>query len=524
MSSGSGLAELLEQSAARYPDKRAVSVPDGGRLSYAELSALSDRFRDRLWHLGVRPGDRVGMRLHKSLDGVAAIFGILKAGAAYVPVDAESPAARGAYIHNDCQVKVVLTEQALRDPFEQELQKLGASPVILALAPADASERVPLRTLLDTLQQQDPAPQVPTVQSGFDDLAYILYTSGSTGNPKGVVLTHGNAASFIDWCSDAFGPTADDTFSSHAPFHFDLSILDLYVPMKHGSGLVLFGEALGKDPLRLGATIASEKISIWYSTPSILTLLAHYGKLDRYDFSALRIVHFAGEVFPVPQFRAIRALWPKPRFFNLYGPTETNVCTFYEVPADDSWTTMDTFPIGAICPPNEGMVVDEHDRPVATGEPGELVVHGPNVMTGYWNLPENNRKAFLVGDDGRKWYRTGDIVTEGPGREYKYLGRRDRMVKRRGYRVELGEIEAALMRNSEIREAAVVAVPDPDSGVKIAAFVSCESGRSLTIIALKKMAAQGLPPYMIPDSFHVVEALPRTSTNKVDLQALKARA
>ena len=514
------LSQLLDYSAQRAPEKEAVRVPGSSSLTYAELAALSDQVRDRLWHLGVRPGDRVGLRLHKTLDAVVAIFGILKAGAAYVPVDAESPAARGAYILNDCAVKAVFTERALAASLTDELAKKGAAPEILAFEPAPAAAG--LRALLDERQAVDPAPPVPSAVRGSDDIAYILYTSGSTGNPKGVVLSHGNAASFIDWCSDTFEPTESDVFSSHAPFHFDLSILDIYVPMKHGATLVLFGEELGKDPVRLASTIASERISMWYSTPSILNFLALYGRLDRYDYSALRMVFFAGEVFPIPQFTVLRALWPAPRYFNLYGPTETNVCTFYEVPADDSWKAMSTFPIGRMCEPNQGLVVDEHDRPVRPGEPGELLVAGPNVMQGYWNLPDQNARAFFV-DGGRQWYRTGDIVSEDEVAVYRYLGRRDRMVKRRGYRVELGEIEAALARHADIKEVAVVSIPDPESGVRIQAFVSCADGRTLSIIGLKSISSKSLPPYMIPDAFRIVDSLPRTSTNKVDLQALRAQ-
>lgn len=521
MSQGYGLAALLEASARRVPGNVAVSVPGGKQLTYAELDALTSRLRDRLVALGVRPGDRVGLRLHKSIDAVVALFGALKAGAAYVPVDAESPAARGAFILNDCQVRALVTERKLEAALTEELRALGASPAVIALD--EAEHDVAFAAELERRQQADPAPAVPTATVGPEDLAYILYTSGSTGKPKGVVLTHGNALSFIDWCSEIFQPHDGDAFSSHAPFHFDLSILDIYVPLKHGARLVLFGEALGKDPLKLAATIASEGISCWYSTPSILSLLALYGKLDRYDYSRLRIVNFAGEVFPVPQFKTVRAIWTRPRYFNLYGPTETNVCTYYEVPQDDSWMSMDTFPIGLICEPNRGRVVDEEGKDVPRGEPGELVVWGPNVMRGYWNLPEQNSKAFLVDADGRRWYHTGDIVTQDAQAQYTYRGRRDRMVKRRGYRVELGEIEAGLARHPDIREVAVVSVPDKDSGVRIAAFVSCQEGASLTIVALKKASSQALPPYMIPDVFTVVEALPRTSTNKVDLQALKTR-
>ena len=522
MSAPGGLAGWLEDSARRFPDSMAVAMAEDRRITYGELLALSGQVRDRLWQLGVRPGDRVGLRLHKSIDGLAAIFGILQVGAAYVPVDAESPAARGAYVLNDCQVKVVFTEQRLEADLVGELNRLGASPAVLAMG--DEGTGLALAALLARLEALDPAVTVPSVPACPDDIAYILYTSGSTGNPKGVVLTHRNAASFVDWVSDTFAPRRADIFSSHAPFHFDLSILDIFVSIKHGAGLVLFGEALGKDPGRLAAAIAAERISVWYSTPSILGLLADYGKLDRHDYSSLRIVFFAGEVFPVPRFRALRRFWNQPRFVNLYGPTETNVCTYYEVPGDGSWESMDTFPIGAMCVPNRGKVVDEHGEEVSRGTPGELVVCGPNVMQGYWNLPEQNARAFLVDSTGDRWYRTGDIVAEQPDGQYRYLSRRDRMVKRRGYRVELGEIEAGLMRHPDIREAAVVALPDALAGVRVVAFLSVLEGRELTIIGLKASASRLLPPYMIPDAFRILDALPRTSTNKVDLRILKELA
>ena len=520
MSQTECLSDLLTESTRRFPDRIAVCVPGGESVTYAELDRRAALLRDRLWHLGVRPGDRVGLRLHKGIDAVVAIFGIMKAGAAYVPVDAESPAARGAFILNDCQVKAVVTEQKLEQALTGELNRLGATPAMIVVDPDRPAGALP--QVLAALQQSDPAPVVPSVRAAIDDIAYILYTSGSTGNPKGVVLTHRNAASFIDWCSEVFEPGPEDVFSSHAPFHFDLSILDIFVSIKHGARLVLIGETLGKDPGALAAAIANERISIWYSTPSILSLLAHYGKLDRFDYSALRLVFFAGEVFPIPQFQALHAFWPAPRYFNLYGPTETNVCTYYEVPSDGSWKQMSTFPIGVICPPNLGMVVDDQDKRVTPGEPGELLVSGSNVMRGYWNLTEQNARAFLVDGAGARWYRTGDIVVDQGNGEYRYLSRRDRMVKRRGYRVELGEIEAGLARHPSVREVAAIAVADAESGVRIVAFIGLQGSEPLTIIALKSFSSQALPPYMIPDAFKVMDALPRTSTNKIDLQALKS--
>src|SRR4051812_1533598 len=164
-----------------------------------------------------------------------------------------------------------------------------------------------------------------------DDLAYVLYTSGSTGKPKGVMLSHANAFTFIDWCDETLGPRSDDRFSSHAPFHFDLSVFDLFVACRHAATLVLIGESLGKDPARLGAFLAERRISFWYSAPSILALMTQYGGLDRDGAVAPRVVLFAGEVFPIAPLRHLRALWPSSEFWNLYGPTETNVCTAYRV-------------------------------------------------------------------------------------------------------------------------------------------------------------------------------------------------
>jgi amino acid adenylation domain-containing protein len=348
----------------------------------------------------------------------------------------------------------------------------------------------------------------------------LLYTSGSTGRPKGVMLSHRNARCFVDWCSDVFEPTENDRFSSHAPFHFDLSILDLYVPLKHGATVVLFDESLGKEPARLAEKIAEHQITIWYSAPSILTMLAGQGRLEQHDWRALRIVLFAGEVFPVKHLRAIKSHWPTPRYFNLYGPTETNVCTWYEIPAEIPDDRTEPYPIGKVCAHYCERIVDPEGREVPDGAEGELCISGPGVMQGYWNLPEQNRRAFLDDADGTGWYRTGDVVQREPDGNYRFLGRRDRMIKKRGYRVELGEIEAALYRHADVKEAAVVADAQED-GTRVSAFLSTKENQRLSIIALKQFCVGQLPPYMIPDTFKFLDSLPKTSTDKIDYQRLK---
>jgi len=514
-----GLHHYLSEAAKRHPDRIAVIEPGLGEITYRDLDALSDRLRDRLRAMGVRPGDRVGIYLRKSIDAIAAIYGILKAGAAYVPVDPTAPAERDAYILGNCAVAALVIEGRFEAGFLAEAEQTGAAPPRLVLDGAGAGTA--LSVALDRADAADRAPTTETASVAPEALAYILYTSGSTGRPKGVMLSHDNATSFVDWCSEVFRPTADDRFSSHAPMHFDLSILDIHVALKHGATLVLIAEESGKDPLRLAPLIAGQRITIWYSAPSILALLAQYGNLARHDFSALRTVLFAGEVFPVKHLRTLCELWPRSRYYNLYGPTETNVCTFHEVVPPVPPDRTQPYPIGRTCSHLTGKVVDEAGRDVPTGQEGELCIAGRGVMQGYWALPDNTERAFLVDPAGARWYRTGDIVVEAAGEGYTYRGRRDRMVKRRGYRVELGEIEAGLYRHPQVKEAAVIAVPDEEAGVRIKAHLSCREGKRPSLIEMKRFCAEHLPLYMVPDRFTWHDALPKTSTDKVDYQRLK---
>jgi amino acid adenylation domain-containing protein len=516
------LHESLDESARRGPDRVAVEEPGERRITYAELARLSDRVRDRLLALGVRRGDRVGLALHKSIDSVASIFGVLKSGAAYVPVDPTGPATRNAFILADCGVGVAIAERELAHRLSPELSALGAAPTLLELEGSGGG--VPLRACLDAADRASPAPPSASVRPDPGDLAYVLYTSGSTGKPKGVMLTHGNASAFVRWCSDTFEPRADDRFSSHAPFHFDLSILDLYTPLRHGATLVLIPEDVGKEPGRLASLIEEKRLTFWYSAPSILAMLAEFGSLASRDLTSLRAVLFAGEVFPIAQLRALMRLLPGPRYFNLYGPTETNVCTFHEAPAGIPEDRKEPLPIGRVCAHLEAAVVDAEGRPVAPGLEGELVIRGPNVTRGYWNLPDRTAQAFLAsevvtGRPGEPFYRTGDLVVEEADGNLRYVGRRDRMVKKRGFRVELGEIESVLHGHPGIREAAVVALTG-DEGVRIRAHLVCREGSRLSIIQLKRFCAERLPLYMVPDLFQFHDGLPKTSTDKTDYQTL----
>ena len=516
MTTITGLHGYFLDAARLHATRCAVIEPGYGEMSYAQLAALSAQLRDRLASLGVCRGDRIGICMRKSIDSVAAICGILQAGCAYVPVDPGAPAARSAFIMHDCGVKVVLVEAALQAALAREIAALGSEPRMFTVHDVGGGEG-----LRAALSAGGPDVASEAIAAEPDDVAYILYTSGSTGKPKGVVLSHDNAVSFVDWGSEVFEPLPEDRFSSHAPFHFDLSIFDIHVSLKHGATLVLVSEDAGKEPVGLAKLISQYRISIWYSAPSILSLLAQYGGLNQLDFSALRYVLFAGEVFPVKYLRLLCERLPEPRYFNLYGPTETNVCTFYEVATPIPPERVVPYPIGKPCSHLLGRVVDEAGTDVAVGSEGELCIAGRGVMRGYWNLPEQTAHGFFVDQQGTAWYRTGDIVFEAPDGNYVYKGRRDRMVKRRGYRVELGEIEAGLYQHPLIKEAAVIARPDEESGVKITAFVTCREAKRPSLIEMKRFCSQQLPLYMLPDSFNWQDALPKTSTDKIDYQRLQ---
>jgi amino acid adenylation domain-containing protein len=512
------VVDFLVAAAARRPAHLAVEEVNGAAITYAALHGLSDRVRDHLEGLGIGRGDRVGVCMRKSIDAYAVMLGALKAGAAYVPMDRSAPAWRLAFISHDCDVKVLVLERALTSEWQAEAEPLGPVPKLLELD--EVGGGAGLREALDRHPVGVSHRTARSEPLRGDDLAYILYTSGSTGTPKGVMLTHACATLHVNWFSEALSPHEDDRFSSHAPFHFDLSITDLFVPLKHGATVLLIDADAGKEPTGLAELIASRHLTIWYSTPTILTLLAEFGKMARHDYSALRLVLFAGEVFPVRHLRNVKRILPNARFFNLYGPTETNVCTWHPIPQVIEPDRTDPFPIGRPCSHFVVRVVDESGRNVERGVEGELIVSGIGMLKGYYNNPARTAEAFVIDADGRRWYRTGDIVIENDEGVFVFVGRRDRMVKRRGYRIELGDIEAGLYRHDGVREAAVVALRDTDGGVRIAAFIVVADDRRRSEIEMRSFCRQALPASMLPDVFRFLDVLPKTSTDKIDYQRL----
>jgi amino acid adenylation domain-containing protein len=527
------LTHLLRDSAARDPAKLAVvglGVGTPGSLTYGELDALSSQIARELVDMGVRPGDRVGIFMPKLVDTVAALYGIQKAGAAYVPIDPAAPPRRAGYILANCGVRALIgsVEKLRTLPLELLSADHLAGLVLieenaLTNGPLEGTQGKRVTTYAELVKKHERAYfDVPITD---DYLAYILYTSGSTGEPKGVMISHRNSLTFVNWCFDTFRVTPEDRVASHAPFHFDLSVLDLFVTALGGATLYLVPSDLMIFAGRLAKWIATNEISIWYSVPSALIQLLEHGKLDAANFPKLRFVLFAGEVFPMKFLRALVKTMPHPRYLNLYGPTETNVCTYYEVkPSDIEGDRSEPVPIGKACENTEVFAVTEGREVAGVGQEGELWVRSGTVMKGYWGRPEDSAKFLAANFTNPHYpetvYRTGDIVRLMPSGDYQYLGRKDKMIKSRGYRIEIGEIEAAFQAHPELKEVAILAIPDDEVGARIVAYVAPQLDKT----ELERFCAERLPRYMMPEKLTFEDELPKTSTGKIDKALLERRA
>ena len=516
------LHERLTAAAEAGPDAPAV-VDRSRTIAYGDLERRANRLAHLLLDQGVSAGDRVGLYLDKSLESLVAIYAVLKAGAAYVPFDPQAPEPRLGYIAGNAGIRCLLTgiEKA---PTWTGLARAGAplEQIVLLNAAVVDGDAIPAGARVLASGAADEYPDEPPPQrSGADALAYILYTSGSTGEPKGVMLSHRNALAFVDWAVAQFGVDAADRLSSHAPLHFDLSVFDLFAASSAGARVVLVPGELSVFPIELARFIAEAEISVWYSVPSILSMLVQHGDLEGGRFPDLRTILYAGEVFPAKYLFRLMELLPLVRFYNLFGPTETNVCTWYEVPPP-AGEHPDAIPIGRPIANVDAFAVRDDGQLAASGDVGELYVRGPTVMRGYWGDADKTARALvqdrLGGSPDSPLYRTGDLVTQDGSGHFRFLGRRDAQIKSRGYRIELGEIESALYAHPAVGECAVVAVPDPLVTNRIKAYVAARE--PVEPADLLGFCRSRIPGYMVPESVELRPALPKTSTGKIDRRAL----
>jgi amino acid adenylation domain-containing protein len=497
----------------------------GEKLSYGALAAASNRLAHLLRGLGCRRGDRVVLLLPKSPLSITAMLGTLKADCAYTPVDLKNPAARVAQILAVLEARVLLAGREAA-PLVRALAQEGALRPELRIAwldaePAGGAPAHATRSDFDSC----PAGELPA-ENGESDLAHILFTSGSTGVPKGVMITHSNVIHFIEWAIAHFGIRPGDRCSGHSPLHFDLSTFDVYGTLSAGAELYPVAPELNLLPHKLAQFIRDTELTQWFSVPSALNHMAKAGAVREGDFATLRRLLWCGEAWHAADLAYWMRRLPHVRFTNLYGPTEATIASSgYDVPGVPSDETKPV-PIGRACSGEELLVLDEALQPAAPGETGDLYIRGVGLSPGYWRDAAKTAAAFLpnpFSDDPRdRIYRTGDLARVGEDGKIVLVGRADTQIKSRGYRIELGEIEAVLHALDELEESAVVAVESAGiDGLAIACGYTPRAGVTLAPADLRARLAARLPVYMIPSRWRRFERLPLNANGKVDRKALK---
>ncbi len=516
------LHQLLEESALRHPDRPAVIFGDR-TLTYCELDRASDQFAHLLLDVGVARGGMVGVHLHRGADALIAIHGALKIGAIYVPLDPQSPSARLRYIVDTCRLQVVATAREHLATLDDALKGAISVGRVVLMDGGNPGQR-PLEApaivdwVADCAADLLELPEAATIDL---DSAYVLFTSGSTGAPKGVVISHRNALTFVNAAGDLFDITADDRLSHVCPLLSDMSVFDIYVALRAGACIVGIPEVAAMFPPMLARAIREYGITVWNSVPSALVGVA---RLDNLDLASLRLVLFAGEAFPVEPLRRLMAAVPEARFCNMYGQTEANTSTYHWVGGIPEGSR-EPVPIGRALPNFEVFALgDDGHQAVGPGEEGELYVRSSTVALGYWGDPDRSARAFIANpldpSTGGRVYRTGDIVRLDAKGDLVFLGRKDLMTKSRGYRVEIEEVEGALRNHPGITNAAVIAVPDERIGNRLAAFVEPRLPGGLTRDEVMAHCLSELPRYMIPEDITFCDALPLTPLGKVDRQRL----
>jgi amino acid adenylation domain-containing protein len=519
------LQHWVAEQANRRPGAGAL-VFKQERLTYEALEQASNRLAHLLKEAGCARGDRVCILSPKSPTAIVAILAVLKADAVYVPLDPASPAPRLEKMIQSCDDRWILAAGSVGPTLATLFADsgfAGAHSVGWLGADGLPGGIRPAFSIADTRV----FPATPPASTNTPrDPAHVLFTSGSTGVPKGVVITHANVRRFVEWAVEYFGTAPDDRISGHPPLYFDLSTFDMFGTFAAGAELHLVPPELNLLPNQLAELIRSVELTQWFSVPSVLNYMAKFDVVRHGDFPSLRRVLWCGEVFPTPALIHWMQRLPHVTFTNLYGPTEATIASsYYTVPACPT-NEDEPIPIGQACDGEELLVLDEELHTVPAGEVGELYIGGAGLSPGYWRDAEKTRGAFLPAPEGGsrsdRIYRTGDLATIGADGLVRFLGRADSQVKTRGYRVELGEIETALHAIGILRECAVVGVPSQDfDGVAIGcAYVPLEPA-SVTPAKLREALARVLPPYMLPSRWWPFDELPKTGNGKIDRRKLK---
>lgn len=519
------LQDYVTAQAEKQPDAKAVVLQDYS-LSYGTLESESNRLAQCLRAHGCRRGDRVALLMPKLPMTIVAIVATLKADAIYVPIDPAMPVTRVSKILHKSGVRWLLAagpvHKLVNDIFRDE--KIGSYVKlgwIESQKPPDLAVQ-PLITFSEIISSSVTRPECNNTPS---DPAHILFTSGSTGDPKGVVITHSNVHHFVDWGIRHFDITATDRNSGQTPLHFDLSTFDIYGTLAAGAELHLVPVELNLLPHKLAAFMREAELTQWFSVPSILNYMAKFDAVRENDFPRMKRLLWCGEVLPTPALRYWMQKLPHVSFTNLYGPTETTIASsYYTVPQCPTHDEQ-PIPIGIPCAGEQLTVLDENLQPLRGGEIGDLYISGVGLSPGYWEDEEKTAAAFLtVSMDGtiQRMYKTGDLASLSEDSLLHFHGRADSQIKSRGYRIELGEIEAALNALGSLTEVAVVgAKTNSFEGTLICCAYVASTERSVTPTTLRSQLSKQIPSYMLPTRWQAFDALPKNVNGKIDRKSLK---
>ncbi|MGQ0752218.1 MAG: amino acid adenylation domain-containing protein [Betaproteobacteria bacterium] len=503
---GACVHHRFERQAQLTPNAVAVTW-ENAQLTYDELNRRANRVAHRLRRLGVEPGELVGLRVERGIEMVVGILGILKSGAAYLPLDPAYPRARVEYMLEDSRASVVLTQNAL-------IQDLQGS-------------RVRVMPLDEPISGEDTNP--PSVAMP-EDLAYVIYTSGSTGTPKGVQITHYNVARLFDATRAWYGFGSNDVWTLFHSYAFDFSVWELWGALLYGGRVVVVPYWVSRSPEAFRELLLRERVTVLNQTPSAFRqLLQTDHAAPKADF-ALRYVIFGGEALELQTLRPWFERYgdARPLLVNMYGITETTVhVTCRPIRLCDLDAGHGSV-IGEPIPDLQLYLLDSSGEPTPIGVPGEIHVGGAGVARGYLNRAQLTAERFIAdtfsGNAGSKLYRTGDLARRLENGDVEYLGRIDHQVKIRGFRIELGEIEAGIARHPEIREVTVIAREDTPGDKRLAAYVVTKDATPELVNELRALIRKTMPEYMVPAHFVILDSLPLTENGKVDRSALPAPA